>query len=284
MTPHPNAMIHWDEIRCQRGHKHHASLRTTVALGGVTGYGDYAPIPKRFARQFEMAVWDPLTHPVDGGPYCPAHDAVSATILSHHVWEPRETTIALHVMEGADRTSAVIDMGAQLGWYTLLAASCGLPVLAYEADAENQRLLLSSLDANDWRSLVQLVPWRINESTPELYLPDVRIALAKIDLEGAEDQAIRMLWPSIEAGLVDHLIVEVSPVFADYYPELVVRLVDAGYRAFTLPPKQRPPVSLLDLCALEPYRIDTLARDALAKWVADCHQEDVFFVREEMAW
>lgn len=284
MTPHPNAMIHWEDIRCQRGHERHESRRVQVVLGGPTGYQDHAAVPKKLARHFEMEVWDPQVYPVDGGPYCPAHDAVSATIVSHRIWEPRETIVALHVLTEAGPRTAMIDMGAQLGWFTLLAASCGTPVLAYEADGENTRLLCTSLEANDWRSLVQMAPFRITSETPELELPDVPIALVKLDLEGAENEGIRMLRPSIEAGLVDHLLIEVSPVFAGYYPELVADLVDVGYRAYTLPPRQRPPVSLIDLACLEPYRIDTFTRGVLMKLVESWHQEDVFFVREEVAW
>lgn len=283
MSDHPNYMVAWDEIACQRGHEFHESRRVQVVLGGPHGYQDYASVPKKLARHFEMEIWDPQIYPVDGGPYCPAHDAVSATIVSHRIWEPRETVLALHMLTEAGPEAWMLDMGAQLGWFTLLAASCGVMTLAYEADPENLRLLETSLAANGWVGRVGTIPGRIGPETSPLD-PLYRIALAKLDLEGAEDEAIRVLWPSIEAGLVDHMLIEISPVFASYYPELVVKLVDAGYRAYTLPPRQRPPISLIDPACLEPYRIDTLTRGVLAKLVAGWHQEDVFFVREGVAW
>lgn len=282
VVPHPNAMIHWDEIACQRGHDHHETVRTTVVLGGPTGYPDLPSIPKKYARHFEMEVWDPKQYPVDGGPYCPAHDAVSATILSHGVWEPRETILALHALTTAEPGAVMVDMGAQLGWYSLLAASCGVPVFAFDADADNLATMQVSVDANGWGDLLSAHQMRIDRGVIARF--PVPIALVKIDLEGAENHAINMLRRYIEMGLVDHLLIEVSPCFADYYPGLVVWLVNVGYRAYMLPPKGRPPISMVDIVAMEPYRIDTLNSYALAELVASWHQEDCFFVREEVAW
>lgn len=278
MKVHPNAMIHWDDIACRRDHTHR-TRGVMVALGGPTDFRDCAPVPYALARHFEMFVWDPDEHPVDGGPYCPAHDAVSATIVSHGIWEPRETTIALHALSTAVPEAVCVDIGAQLGWYSLLAASCGLDVIAIDAEEANLRLLTASAEANGWGDHVTTLRTRIGRETPALELR--RVALAKIDVEGAEDEAVRILWPSIEAGLVDHILMEVSPCFAGYYPDLLATLAER-YRIFTLPPKQRPPISLIDLCALEPYRIDD--RPDLKSVVAGWHQEDVFMVREDLAW
>lgn len=290
MTPHPNAMTYWHEIRCQRGHDSHASVLTNVKLGGPHGYGDYPEVPARLARSFQMYAWDTNTHPVDGGPYCPAHDAVSETIVSHNIWEPRETILALDVFDRTPTCDAegeytvFVDFGAQLGWFGLLAASCGVGVLAIEADENNRDMLKASTRLNGWDHLVTVEPWRVGPDTPVLgeeLLHGGRVCLAKIDIEGAERDAIRMLWSAIENGRVDRLMVEVSPVFDSYYPDLVADLVGVGYRAYTLPGKVRPPVSFEDpAAALAPYRIDDLGAGPLKALVAGWHQEDVWFVRE----
>lgn len=273
---HRNDMTAWSEIRCQRDHtpEQHVAQRTHVDLGRPHGYADLCPIPHLLARSFSMEVWNPRVHPVDGGPYCPAHDAVSETIVSHHIWEPRETVIALTVMASAPEGSVVVDMGAQLGWYSLLGLSFGLMVEAWEADTANLDLLQQSAQVNGWGHLLSAVHERIGPSTPPAPA-EPRIRFAKIDLEGAEDEAIRVLWPAIEAGMLDFLLMEVSPVFADYYPELAQRILDAGYRAWRLPPKRVPPV-----------RLDALP-GGLVPWVPamiDPHQEDVIFQREGAQW
>lgn len=290
MSVHPNMMAAWSEIACQRSDHRvrggvHESRFVDVDLDGEHGYHDYTAIPARFARRFQIAIWPPELYPVDGGPYCPAHDAVSETIVSHRIWEPRETTLALTVCESAEPGQIMVDMGAQLGWFSLLACSADVGVIAYEADAENLRLLRSSIDANGWQSIFMAYHERVGpETAPLLRKSDgqpARIRFAKLDLEGAEDDAIRVLWPSISAGLVDHMMIEVSPVFADYYPALVAKIMDAGYRAYGLPPKARPPIQLDDPAILAEYE---LPRATVEATVASWHQEDVWFVRDGASW
>lgn len=279
---HPNDMTQWADIDCQRGHETHDSVPVAVGLGVVEhGYHDYPQVPQRLARNFVMEVWPPEKYPVDGGPYCPAHDAVSATILSHHIWEPRETILTLSVLSSPE-PGLVYDIGAQLGWFSLLAASCGRHVIAFDAEAENLRLLASSAEANGWEDSIELVHVRIGAQAP---VPenDGRIRLAKLDIEGAEEAAVDGLWPAIEEGRLDFMMMEVSPCFHEGYPELVQRVVGAGYRAYALPPKRQPPWPLDDPeHDMEAGRLDTLTgmRDLIAGW----HQEDVWFAREGVTW
>jgi hypothetical protein len=275
-------MTHWEQIQCQRGHDTHRWTRVSVSLGGPTGYADLTPIPVRLGRRFEIDVWDPTAYPVDGGAYCCAHDSVSETIAALGVWAPDETTLALTVLDGR-AGGRFYDFGAQAGWFTLLAASCGAAVTAFEADAENVRLLQQNATINGWRHLIDVEHVRVDERTEPLAPESVR--LAKIDVEGAENHVIRVLWPSIAAGLVDHLLIEITPLFADYYPQLVADLVGAGYRAWVLPPKQHPPVDLADPeTALAPYRLDDMPADKLAAMVAGWGQEMAFFSRTGTSW
>lgn len=274
---HPNNMTAWDEIRCQRGHDEHRSLMASVSLGGPTGYHDLTSIPLDLRVDFHMLVWDPARHPVDGGPYCPAHDVVSETIDNIGCWEPRETTMMLRAFGAPGRH--FVDFGSQIGWYSMIAACRGQHVHAFEADAANSELMLQSLKFNGFAD-VDFIRGRVGSSTPTLDVLDAPISVAKIDLEGAEDQAVRVLGPNLDAGNVEAMMIEISPCFDDYYPALVRDLMDRGFRAFKLPPKHDPP-----------YEIDGTPA-SLARWeltgdvevqVASWHQEDVWFVREDLA-
>lgn len=286
MPDHPNKMTAWPEIRCQRGHEDHLTATVRVELDGPTAYRDLTPIPARLATSFHMEVWDPTLYPVDGNAegYCPAHDAVSATILTHGVWEPRETTLALTVFDSAEPDQVFIDMGAQIGWYSLLALSRDLAVIAFEADPDNARLLQVNADLMGLEKPLTVFDDRLGADHGP-FETNIRVRLAKLDLEGAERDGIRILWPLIEAGLIDHLLVEVSPVFDDYYPELVVDLLDAGYFAYRLPPKHVPPIDLSDP-DLFPAKLIQLGgdRDVVRMNVASWHQEDVWFRRDGAAW
>ena len=95
-----------------------------------------------------------------------------------------------------------------------------------ESDPENVRLRARNVELNGWGGQVEVLPVSVDDDQGRLLGVDRQVRLAKIDVEGAERDAVRMLWPSIEAGMVDHLLVEVSPVFDDYSPHPVSDLVE----------------------------------------------------------
>jgi hypothetical protein len=274
-------MTEWPEIRCQRGCEEHHAAQRIVHLGGKTPYADLTSIPLDLTIEFEMMVWDTWLTPVDGGPYCPARDAVSETIASTGVWEPRETVMALRVFK-ENPGGTFLDFGAQIGWFSLLAALHGLDVWAFEADPDCAELIVASAILNRVDDKILVWEERVETGVKPMVCTGP-IALVKIDLEGAENEAIRMLKPAIEDGLVERMMIEVSPVFDDYYPDLVADLIfDGGFRAFLLPAKQRPAIQLTgDPKDLLPYEL--LGNESGIKTrVASWHQEDVWFVREDL--
>lgn len=284
---HRNDMTAWThEIACQRGHDSHSSVRVDVSLDGPTAYFDYPPIPHYLARNLTMQVWDPAVYPVDGGPYCPAHDAVSETIVSHRVWEPRETCLTLDVCQSATHPvggrALFMDFGSQLGWFSSLAASCGLNVHAWEADEDNARMTWDNAVANEEApnqdvTVSMGVTARIGPDTP--VQPPSPVRMVKADVEGAEADVVRILQPSLAAGLVDYLLLEISPIFHDGYPQLVVDLCELGYVAHCLPPKSQPPATFTHpLADIRAYRLDDPGG-----YVCSIQQEDLFFVAERLA-
>jgi hypothetical protein len=275
----------WAEIACQRGHATHHAIEVAMRIGGPTAYHDYCGIPSRFTRDLSLTVWDWRRYASEIGGYCPAHDAVSQTIDELKIWEPRETALALHVLSAPRSTNpgAFWDFGGQVGWFSALAASCGRDVIAWEADEENARLLSINARRNAVAPTAFARRGRLVAGA-EPYAP-TPIRLAKLDVEGAEDLAVASMWPSISAGLVDHMMIEVSPCFADYYPEMLWRIIREGYRAYLLPPKQVPPVELdAPDSALSEYRFDDIGEAEVLDLVASWRQEDVWLSREGASW
>lgn len=279
------SMVGWDTIGCTRGHDWHDRRSVGVRLNGPTGFSDLTPIPHRLARAFSMEVWDPGSYPVDGGPYCPAHDAVSETIVNLGVWEPVETVLTLAVLEG-HRGEHMVDVGAQIGWFTLLAASCGCDVIAVEADPDCADLIEWNAKINGWDDRVTVRRERIGVDQGGPPVGDAR--LVKIDVEGAEAAAVDAMWPAIEAGRIEHLLVEVSPVFGPGYGDLVAAIIAAGYDAYTLPDKATPPIVVDNpATALNPGRLpggDRGSPTAAAAIVETWHQKNVWFKHRDAAW
>jgi hypothetical protein len=278
-APHPNDMTFWAEIGCRRGCEVHATTNRRIFLGGPTGYRDLTGIPRRFTETFEIEVWDTSITPVDGGPYCPARDAVSETILSHGIWEPAETAVLLCCFETAPG-GLFIDFGSQIGWFSTIAARRGMNVIALDADPEcvnlsyqnlyNNAPLLTSVGAH-WERLGPDVARFGLHDEPRL------TTIAKIDVEGAERWAIRKLQPLIDERWVTHILIEISPVFNDTYPDLVVGLLEDGYHAYCLPPKHNPPHMIAGLEDLIPWHIAGTHAE-IRREVASWHQRDVLFV------
>lgn len=274
---HPNDMTAWDDIACRRGCERHATRTVAVDLSEPHGYADLTPIPASLARRWDMAVWDPDLHPVDGGDYCPARDACSSTIVSDGVWEPAETVLALSVLGSAAPDQRMIDVGCQIGWYTCLAATQGVPVVAVDADADNLTVLHRTVDANGWGTWVDTHHLRVGPDTAPLGGGPVR--LVKIDVEGAEADAVAWLGPLLDAQLVDHLLVEVSPVFHGGYTDLARALVAYGFEAWRLPAKQIPPV-VIDTPPDGLTRMAPADLDGIDSW----HQDNVWFRHRQAGW
>lgn len=280
--PHRNLQAAWPVIECQRGCSEHVTRDVIVKIGGPTGYHDRPPIPMRFASAFDLAVWDPEKHPVDGGPYCPSNDAVSSTIVSHGTWEQTESTIILDLLASGE--GILLDIGAQLGWYSALASAAGHFAYAIECDPLNVGLCRGNIARNGNGGIV--IEGRIGvDAVP---LPKGRIRIAKIDIEGAEPEAIEWLDPKLAAGEVDALLIELSPVFCSGYDELALDLVRTyGYAAYSLPghewgskPLAVNPGDLLR--DLEPLLISGTA-EKLAATVNSCGQMNALFVAPWLA-
>lgn len=273
-------MTGWDEISCQRGHEDHDTREVIVTIGGPTRYADLPSIPRRFSDTFEFEVWDTAKYPVDDGPWCPAHDAVSETIISHGVWEPPETILLLEAFRYCD---VFIDVGAQLGWYSTLAARAGLAVMPIEADPLVMDVCARNIKRNKSGDVYDSYRvWRVDEETYLLptSVPEGRLAV-KIDIEGAEFEAVKMLEGVIDR--VDFMLIEVSPVFDEGYPELVASLIETGFTAYLVPTKEMPPARL-EILPLDLERWDMgTDLDHVRETVGSWHQQNVLFVRHG-AW
>lgn len=228
---------------CQAGHAEHRTKVVPVILGQADAV-------------FQMEIYEPEEYRDTVG-YCPGDDAVSRVLDAEGVWEKWNTEFLVkrRVFQGG----VVIDCGAHIGWYSMLAASQGCDVFAFEGDPENAALLELNAEMNGFEDRITVtVEWIEDGWKLEVDLDQVD--LIKVDLEGNDEYAIEGVWDAIDSGIVKHLLVEISPVFRTGYPELVRRICEAGYSAEVMGPQ---------VFSLPSY-----------EWINDCHQVDILFTKE----
>ena len=275
--PHSGDMTQWPNIGCTFGHIHD-TRHVDVSIGGPTAYVDHTPIPVRFARDFSLDVWDYAKY-MDLDAYCPGRDVVSQTIAELGVWEPAETTAILLCLERLNGDGWFIDMGCQIGWYSTIAASMGINVMGIDADPECASLAFHNTQSFATGGEDQYVDIQHARIGTDELVPFDRGALggtrvvAKIDVEGAEPEAVDALLPIIDS--IDAMLIEISPVFHDRYVDLAFDLVKMGYEPYEIPPKHRPPTVLNELEDLRPFHLDRRALNEIPVW----HQKNVLFVR-----
>jgi FkbM family methyltransferase len=85
------------------------------------------------------------------------HDAddkhISDSILERGEWEPFETVVVSRLVRAGD---LVVDAGANIGWYTMVAASLGGRVVACEPLPANAALLRTNVEANELDGVVEV--------------------------------------------------------------------------------------------------------------------------------
>ena len=269
---------------CQHEHSAHGGHGELVKLDGWhERIPDYPPVPSHLRAEFEMCVWDwepMLNLRVGTKKYCPQDDIVSECVQTQGVWEGYGTNLALDILR-SDAPGVTIDCGSQIGWYSLLSLSSNRLTLSIDADMETIGLLRKSVEGNGWLENWVYCWAGLDADSPVIdALPADRVRFMKMDIEGAENHAVRVFEPLLAAHMVDYLMMEVSPCFDDYYPDLCVQLRDQyGLIPHAIPTKgiELEAFGSQPLESILPYRI---ADDELAEWVANCVQRDVLFILE----
>jgi FkbM family methyltransferase len=237
--------------------------------------------------------------PIDGVPaalamytHDPDRDLVSRRLRDERRWEPFETSLWLAAQRPGD---VVVDVGANLGYFTLLSALAEAPpsaVFAFEPAADNVELLHANLELNGCRDRVDVVHgalaqeagagtlWRsgANAGDHQIYHGDgdrdgerirllrgdeflaprvPHIDLLKVDTQGSEVAVLRGLWPLLERSRERlRLLVELTPYS--------LRLAGASGRELVeLLAELDLPLSIVDHVA---HRSVPTTSAALAEW------------------
>lgn len=262
---------------CAAGHASHETTWQQVVLRGQSAVHEYPPIPEHLAREFWLKVYRHDLYCGFSG-YCPGQDDVCLGLACNGIWEGYETLVMSQILHEGDRRQRVLDVGAQLGYYTMLAASYGYEVVAVEGHEESLQHLLESAERNGWGDLVDARALWLDADTAPSSWPPGEYLLLKADIEGAEQHAVRWCRDLFVERRLRYALLEISPCFNGSYPELVEWILGCGYDAYMLPSKPAPVVRtawMADMWgALAQCRVD-------ASMVAGLRQENFLFVRRD---
>ena len=238
-----------------------SGLRSLISVFDRQTYP--TPISVRFAKsELACAELEGVKLWLDRSDY-----AVSAAVINHGAYEPHMVAfLKEHVRKGM----TVVDIGANVGIFSMLAASQGAKVCAFEPNTENCRLILMSAAENGFE--VKLFPLALsNHAGAVFFTPHIgsnggllpnrvetlsnpncivvpamrldelvfgRVDFIKADVEGAEylalkggEQLIREYKPIITIELSMEMIQRVSGIDGI---DFIRWIQSMGYRAFLI--------------------------------------------------
>ncbi|MEP5766495.1 MAG: FkbM family methyltransferase [Halieaceae bacterium] len=172
---------------------------------------------------------------------------ISTRIREQGIWEPYETRLLLECLQPGDN---FLDAGANIGYFSVLAANCvgeAGRVYAFEPEPRNFQLLLANAELNGFAGRITPVQAALSTSSGsgrlflhpdnlgdhQLFLEDQPresvpvdmvsgaewfgdsppiLNLVKIDTQGAEHQVVQGLLPVLKAsGKALRMIIELTP-------------------------------------------------------------------------
>ena len=261
------------------GHDRHEMVRIQVSLGGRPRVSEYPAIPDRWSRILKMDVYRRDQY-LDVEGRCWGKDIVSQALQRQGCWEGFETLVTLAILNRRETNPGlVLDVGAHLGWYTLLAATSGHRVVAYDTNEESLVVLRSNARLNH---VGRLVETRLEWIDEQWQAPDEQVLLLKSDVEGSENHVVAGASALLAAGRVDYLLLEISPCFRDHYPDTVGRVMDAGYEAFEIPAKRGSGRTReeFESDVFAALRARKVPRSDVAKRIGQRHQANWLFARQ----
>lgn len=160
------------------------------------------------------------------GYHVPENDLLSHEIRKIGVWEPVQTELFLEILAKLKSSDEVVDVGAHIGYYTIIAASKGFNVHAFEPQNIYHKTLQTNVQGNNLGKKVSAVKSYVsnynqnkdNSVTVTLdhyFEHPSKIGLLKINVLGHEPEVIAGAKNLLAHKDIDAIIIHVYPNFRE---------------------------------------------------------------------
>ena len=190
-------------------------------------------------------------------------DLISGELINNGIWEEKITEKYIRLLNKLDKNDLILDVGANLGYYSIIAASHGYEVYAFEPFEKNYDKFYSSILLNSYHKNIKLFKNIVSNKSHEkkslnivpgpivnygcitvddkegnietIAIDDLNIKknidILKIDVEGYEYEVIEGLKNLILNNQVKNIIIECSPKFRniEYYFKIIKFLILNSY-------------------------------------------------------
>jgi len=239
------------------------------------------------------------------------HGGVETSIWDANIFAPSETAIFKYILKDGCRQSPsplVVDVGANIGYFTVYSASMGCRVESFEAVRKFASFFNRSLALNGWsdRSKIHVNAvdetertvkfkiaedaWGLSSVSPKgnyevktaVLDNEIRedVLLLKIDVEGVEDLVFRGMRNLLAEYDVKNLIVEIKETGdVAYKRKFINELIEDGYVAFWYAEDYYPPSDIADKEGwddIHNLKLTRIRRLLNTEWLP---REDVWFTK-----
>lgn len=160
------------------------------------------------------------------------NDLVSADIRKFKCWEPYQTEITIEILKKI-KNKEFIDIGAHIGYYSVICGVYGFNVKAYEKNNLFFKVLESNVKEHE---NITIYNQCVDENNIHSAFENKNIGLIKIDVEGNEPEIIYGMKDYIEGRKIDCMIIEISPKFrpVDVWKNLINFLLNNNFNIYDI--------------------------------------------------